>query len=205
MARKYHPDGTEGDTEKFKRIVEAYQVLSDGEKRRDYDRTTQGPFKQNYQEYYSSTQQEQQDFEDLEDIFSHFGFGSFGGHKEEAFDDFFDFRTNRSSRSKKNSPKPKKKKKKNGSKVTVHMSLSFMEAVHGTTRDVTFTADENVEVVMLQVLLMEKLLEFVKLVMVRELKLKLNVPIWFKLLVEIVVELEKELQNLVLFVVVQEN
>ena len=123
MARKYHPDGTEGDTEKFKRIVEAYQVLSDGEKRRDYDRTTQGPFKQNYQEYYSSTQQEQQDFEDLEDIFSHFGFGSFGGHKEEAFDDFFDFRTNRSSRSKKNSPKPKKKKKKNGSKVTVSINV----------------------------------------------------------------------------------
>src|ERR1700730_17294293 len=40
LARKYHPDVNRGDKsaeEKFKEIGEAYQVLSDSEKRRRYD------------------------------------------------------------------------------------------------------------------------------------------------------------------------
>lgn len=37
LAHKYHPDKNEGDGEKFKKINEAYQVLSDDEKRRQYD------------------------------------------------------------------------------------------------------------------------------------------------------------------------
>ena len=37
LAHKYHPDKQDGDGEKFKRINEAYQVLSDDVKRRQYD------------------------------------------------------------------------------------------------------------------------------------------------------------------------
>ena len=37
LAHKYHPDKNEGDGEKFKKINEAYQVLSNDEKRRQYD------------------------------------------------------------------------------------------------------------------------------------------------------------------------
>ena len=40
MAMKYHPDHTKGDKaaeEKFKKISEAYAVLSDKEKRKQYD------------------------------------------------------------------------------------------------------------------------------------------------------------------------
>src|SRR4051812_50035514 len=40
LARKYHPDANKGDVaseEKFKEISEAYDVLSDETKRREYD------------------------------------------------------------------------------------------------------------------------------------------------------------------------
>lgn len=37
LAHKYHPDKKDGDNEKFKKINEAYQVLGDEEKRRQYD------------------------------------------------------------------------------------------------------------------------------------------------------------------------
>ena len=40
LAKKYHPDANPGDTEaekKFKEASEAYSVLSDSEKRRQYD------------------------------------------------------------------------------------------------------------------------------------------------------------------------
>ena len=37
LSRKYHPDKNNGDDTIFKKISEAYQVLSDTEKRRKYD------------------------------------------------------------------------------------------------------------------------------------------------------------------------
>ncbi len=46
LARQYHPDRNQGDKqaeERFKEISQAYDVLSDGEKRKQYDRGT-GPF-----------------------------------------------------------------------------------------------------------------------------------------------------------------
>ena len=38
LAHKYHPDKSGGDEKKFKEINEAYQVLSDANKRKEYDR-----------------------------------------------------------------------------------------------------------------------------------------------------------------------
>src|SRR5580658_2439862 len=40
MARKYHPDATKNDpklTDRFKEVQEAYEVLSDAGKRKNYD------------------------------------------------------------------------------------------------------------------------------------------------------------------------
>jgi curved DNA-binding protein len=77
MAMKYHPDHAKGDPkaeEKFKKISEAYAVLSDKEKRRQYDRFGSEGFRQQY-----SQEDIFRNF-DFGDIFREFGFGG-GGFK----------------------------------------------------------------------------------------------------------------------------
>lgn len=64
LAMKWHPDRHKGDKaaeEKFKEINEAYAVLSDAEKRAQYDRFGAGEFRQRFSQ---------------EDIFRGFDFGS---------------------------------------------------------------------------------------------------------------------------------
>lgn len=64
LAVKYHPDKTKGDKEaedKFKEINEAYAVLSDTEKRKQYDTFGSDEFHQKYSQ---------------EDIFRNFDFSS---------------------------------------------------------------------------------------------------------------------------------
>ncbi len=75
LALKYHPDKTEGDKtleDKFKRISEAYAVLSDPEKRNQYDTYGSADFQQRY-----SQEDIFRNF-DLGDIFKEFGFGGGG-------------------------------------------------------------------------------------------------------------------------------
>ena len=72
MAMKYHPDQTKGDKsaeEKFKSISEAYAVLSDKEKRRQYDTFGSTGFHQRY------SQEDIFRGFDLGDILKEFGFG----------------------------------------------------------------------------------------------------------------------------------
>lgn len=72
MAMKYHPDRTQGDKsaeEMFKRISEAYAVLSDKEKREQYDTFGASGFRQRY------TQEDIFRGFNFGDIFREFGFG----------------------------------------------------------------------------------------------------------------------------------
>jgi curved DNA-binding protein len=72
MALKYHPDHAKGDPkaeDQFKKISEAYAVLSDKEKRRQYDRFGSEGFRQQY-----SQEDIFQNF-DFGNIFREFGFG----------------------------------------------------------------------------------------------------------------------------------
>ncbi len=82
LAMKYHPDHSKGNKaaeEKFKKISEAYAVLSDKDKRKQYDTFGSAGFHQRY-----SQEDIFRNF-DFGDIFKEFGFGggrgrfSFGG------------------------------------------------------------------------------------------------------------------------------
>jgi DnaJ-class molecular chaperone with C-terminal Zn finger domain len=85
LAHKYHPDKG-GDPEKFKEINEAYQVLSDKEKRAQYDKygrvfeeAPKGAPGFDF-EWFWGTQDF--DFEDLEDLLGEFfGFGPFSSRQ----------------------------------------------------------------------------------------------------------------------------
>ena len=76
LAMKYHPDHTKGDKnaeEKFKKISEAYAVLSDKDKRKEYDTFGSEGFHQRFsqEDIFRGT--------DFADIFKEFGFGGGGG------------------------------------------------------------------------------------------------------------------------------
>lgn len=75
LALKYHPDKNAGDKEaeaKFKEISEAYAVLSDQEKRQQYDTYGSTGFRQRY------SQEDIFRGFDMNDILRQFGFGSSG-------------------------------------------------------------------------------------------------------------------------------
>lgn len=82
LALKYHPDKNEGDKaaeEKFKQISEAYAVLSDPEKKQQYDTYGSADFHQRY-----SQEDIFRNF-DLNDILRQFGFGMGGGNQSSRF------------------------------------------------------------------------------------------------------------------------
>ena len=78
LAMQYHPDRNKGDKaaeSKFKEISEAYAVLSDADKRKQYDMFGSEGFQQRY------SQEDIFSGFDFSDIFREFGFGNFGGGK----------------------------------------------------------------------------------------------------------------------------
>jgi curved DNA-binding protein len=132
LAMKYHPDHAKGDKaseDKFKKISEAYAVLSDKEKRKQYDQFGSEGFKQRY------TQEDIFRGFDLGDILREFGFSggnifgrrggggarfSFGGGGA-PFGDFSDQRA----RSK-------------GSDLVYELPLTVREVITGTSKTISF-------------------------------------------------------------------
>lgn len=130
LAKQYHPDlNKDPDApEKFKEVQEAYEVLSDENKRKLYDQYGHAAFDQNG---------------------SSGGFGGFnGGFSSFGFDDIdlsdilsgvfgggFNF-GGASSKSKSN-------RAQKGKDVLYQMKLTFMEAVYGCTKDITLDVYEK--------------------------------------------------------------
>jgi curved DNA-binding protein len=131
LAMKYHPDHTKGDKsaeEKFKKISEAYAVLSDEEKRKKYDTFGAEGFHQQF------TQEDIFRGADFADIFREFGFGSgsfFGGRGGGTR---FSFGTG--------SPPfgfggEQQQAPVKGSDLTYELPLSLREVISGTSKFVT--------------------------------------------------------------------
>lgn len=121
LAKKYHPDLNPGDKaaeEKFKEVGEAYEILSDKDKRARYDQFGHAGVDPNYGAgagggfgggFGGGV--------DLGDLFGDLfggGFGGFGGGR----------------RANPNAPRK-------GGDIRVSLVLSFMEAVHGCTKTVS--------------------------------------------------------------------
>lgn len=120
LAKQYHPDMNPGNTEaevKFKEVNEAYDVLSDDDKRQKYDQYGHAAFDPS--------------------MGGGSGFGGFGGMDFD-FGDIFSsfFGGGGSSRSNRNSPMQ-------GEDILTRITISFDEAVFGCKKEVTFARIEE--------------------------------------------------------------
>lgn len=123
LAKKYHPDMNPGDKEaevKFKEANEAYEVLSDSDKRQKYDQYGHAAFDPS--------------------MGGGSGFGGFGGFSGEGFDfgDIFSsfFGGGGTTRSTRNMPIE-------GEDVITRITLTFDEAVFGCKKEVSFARVEG--------------------------------------------------------------
>lgn len=122
LALKYHPDRNPNNKEaeeKFKEATEAYEVLSDPEKRRRYDQYGHSGLRSGM-DYHTYTT--------IDDIFSAFSdiFGGFGGS---IFDDFFGTRSTR--RSSRQQPIGER-----GSDLKIRLALSLEEIATGVEKTI---------------------------------------------------------------------
>ena len=131
LAKKYHPDiNKEADAEaKFKEIGEAYSVLGDEQKRKQYDQFGSAAFENGANGYGG-----------------YGGFGGFQGFEDFDFGDIFEdilgssFGFGGRGRGKSNKNRPQK-----GNDSLVKVSLTFDEAVFGCSKELNLDLDEECE------------------------------------------------------------
>ncbi|MGI6395331.1 MAG: molecular chaperone DnaJ [bacterium] len=117
LAVKYHPDKNKGDKsaeEKFKKINQAYEVLSDPEKRQMYDQFGEDGLKANPFQGHTGG-----GFRDFSDVFENFG---------DMFGDMFGGRSSRRGR----------KVPTQGDDLLLYLTISFEESFHGVKKDIKF-------------------------------------------------------------------
>ncbi|MBO7521817.1 MAG: molecular chaperone DnaJ [Opitutales bacterium] len=132
LAIKYHPDKNPGNKEaeeKFKQISDAYQVLSDDEKRAAYDRYGHAAFQAGGMGNPSGGMGGMGGFKDASDVFREF-FGSMGG----GFESFFGGMGGGSYGEPADPNEPER-----GSDLRMELSITLEEAAKGVEKTVRYT------------------------------------------------------------------
>jgi curved DNA-binding protein len=143
LALKYHPDKTKNNKEaeeKFKKISEAYAVLSDEEKRKQYDTFGADAFSQQY-----SSEDIFKNF-DFGNIFREFGFGNGrGGGFHSGFNLNDLFGNAFSSRGFSSSGQSRVKRNIKGQDLETEIQVSVYEAVNGSQKTITLNTSTGPE------------------------------------------------------------
>lgn len=133
LAHQYHPDKKGGDSEKFKEVNEAYTVLSDDQKRAQYDMYGQtfasgngnpgAGFSGNWQDFAENMRSAGFDFD-----FGNSGFDAEGFDLGSIFGDFFG---------------GQRTKTKRGRDISIDIELSFEDAIFGAERNILLNKISN--------------------------------------------------------------
>jgi molecular chaperone DnaJ len=134
LAHKHHPDKQGGDEAKFKEINEAFQVLGDENKRKQYDQfgadfAQQGGFGggMNWEDFMNATRGG-----------GGFQGGNFGGiDLGDIFGDMFGFGGGRRTQS---------RRQRRGNDLQVDVELQFREAIFGVEKDISLTKNNTCDV-----------------------------------------------------------
>ncbi len=145
LALKHHPDknpGNKESEEKFKKISEAYAVLSDPEKRNQYDNFGSDTFSQRY-----SQEDIFRNF-DINDILRDLGFGGVGGKRRthtyqqsggaDPFGDLF-------------SGSHYRQMPQRGHDLEYNLSITLEESVFGAEKKIAITKEERVDEVNIKI------------------------------------------------------
>jgi len=156
LAIKHHPDKNKGDKaseEKFKKINEAYAVLSNEEKRRQYDQFGAEGFSNRYSQ---------------EDIFSGFDFGNIfnefgsnGGSGQNPFSSFFGGSGGKKSNysfdfggqpsEKRSEQRRKTNSQPAGDNIETELELTFLESVQGGKKTISFNTGQGIDKLVLAI------------------------------------------------------
>lgn len=130
LAKKYHPDTKPGDEnveKKFKEISEAYTILSDKEKRSEYDKAR------------NSTSFNESLFSDInfssyEDIFNSYGNLFYGKNYDDLMKELFKGYT-------------EKKIKAKGQNIEISLEIDLLESINGCKKNIEIKREEKVKTI----------------------------------------------------------